>query len=440
MPVQVLAYDQRGHGGSGAATAGTATVEQLGDDLAELVGRVPGRVVLVGHGMGGLVVLALAVRHPVVLRERVGGLVLLATAAGGLAESSAALPSSVGRLVQDLHAILGSRIVSRVRSRLDKATTVGLRWLLLGEDPDGADVALVAEMVARHWPDVAALFRPALDRYDRRAALLAGRTCRCWRWWGSGIGWCRVRTRRRWRARCVRGRRGTWCRWRVSRRSRRGSWGWCTRWCGAVEPNGAVVRTVRCRDHPVINQRACAALRQTGGIQMPEFVNGLPLHALVVHGVVVLVPLAVLGAIVIAVWPWARRRIGWLVVGVAAVATALVPIATNSGEKLAGRLPENPLIEKHEELGELLVWFVLPLLVLVVALMLVDRAARVPVAVDGPGADTAARQAPAWTKIGLIVVAVLTVGSAVAAGVHVVRVGDAGSKAVWDGVQNTQPR
>lgn len=173
---------------------------------------------------------------------------------------------------------------------------------------------------------------------------------------------------------------------------------------------------------------------------MPEFVNGLPLHALVVHGVVVLVPLAVLGAIVIAVWPWARRRIGWLVVGVAAVATALVPIATNSGEKLAGRLPENPLIEKHEELGELLVWFVLPLLVLVVALMLVDRAARVPVAVDGPGADTAARQAPAWTKIGLIVVAVLTVGSAVAAGVHVVRVGDAGSKAVWDGVQNTQPR
>src|SRR2546430_3711756 len=55
-PIEVLAYDHRGHGGSSPATETTATVERLGDDLAELLERaVPhGKVVLVGHGMGGL--------------------------------------------------------------------------------------------------------------------------------------------------------------------------------------------------------------------------------------------------------------------------------------------------------------------------------------------------------------------------------------------------
>jgi glyceraldehyde-3-phosphate dehydrogenase/erythrose-4-phosphate dehydrogenase len=42
---------------------------------------------------------------------------------------------------------------------------------------------------------------------------------------------------------------------------------------------------------------------------VPLLVFGLPTHALLVHAVVVLVPLAVLGAVVVAVWPAARRRV-----------------------------------------------------------------------------------------------------------------------------------
>src|SRR5207244_258922 len=120
-------------------TAGTATVERLGDDLAELITeRVPGRAVLVGHGMGGLVCLALTARHQTLFSTRVAGMVLLATAAGRV--PGAALPQSVGRVVQDLEAILGARILEPVRHQLGKAKTIGLRWLLLGDDPDPDDV------------------------------------------------------------------------------------------------------------------------------------------------------------------------------------------------------------------------------------------------------------------------------------------------------------
>jgi uncharacterized membrane protein len=159
---------------------------------------------------------------------------------------------------------------------------------------------------------------------------------------------------------------------------------------------------------------------------MPEFVNGLPLHALVVHFVVVLLPLAVGGAIVIAAWPAARARFGWLVVAAAAVATVLVPVATSSGTKLQRRLPDNELVRTHQQLGDQMIYFAIPLLAAVVALMVVHEIGR--------------RQTVSWTKIATIGVAVLTIGFAVAAGVHVFRVGEAGSRAVWDGIENTQPR
>ncbi|MFC4851905.1 alpha/beta fold hydrolase [Actinophytocola glycyrrhizae] len=157
--VAVVAYDHRGHGDSSPATAATATLEQLADDLAEVVERaIPhGPVVIVGHGMGGHVAMAMAARNRLLAEHRLGALLLLSTSVGWVAET---LPRPLGRLVQDLHAILGPRLVDHVHRRIDKATTIGLRWLLLGDDPAEADVRLVAEMVSQHWPDTVAVFRP----------------------------------------------------------------------------------------------------------------------------------------------------------------------------------------------------------------------------------------------------------------------------------------
>ncbi|GAB1510308.1 DUF2231 domain-containing protein [Actinophytocola sp. KF-1] len=178
---------------------------------------------------------------------------------------------------------------------------------------------------------------------------------------------------------------------------------------------------------------------------MPEFIGGLPLHPLVVHFVVVLLVLAALGAVLSAVWPAARRRFGWLAFAASAVATALVPVATESGENLENRVGTSPLVRSHEELADLMIWWALGLTVALGALMVVHtmaaRKAPAKVAVGAGGAEEALtgepRKAPALV---MIVLAVLTVGLAVGTGIHVYRVGDAGARAVWEGVQNLPPQ
>ena len=86
-----------------------------------------------------------------------------------------------------------------------------------------------------------------------------------------------------------------------------------------------------------------------------------------VHGVVVLVPLAVLGGLIVVAWPAARRRYGRLVVAVAAVATVAIPFATSTGEGLEHRLPRTTPIETHAQLGDDLLVFVAGLLVALAA-------------------------------------------------------------------------
>ncbi|KAA9160213.1 hypothetical protein FPZ12_017835 [Amycolatopsis acidicola] len=152
---------------------------------------------------------------------------------------------------------------------------------------------------------------------------------------------------------------------------------------------------------------------------MPVFVSGLPLHVLVVHAVVVLVPLSVVAALVVALWPAARRRYGWLAVGVTAVAGVCIPVATSSGEDLRDRLVPTELIRQHAQLGDELLVFVAGLFVVLTALVWLGRQHKVP------------------TRILTPVLIVLTVALAGVSAVQVVRIGDSGARAAWSGVQYT---
>jgi uncharacterized membrane protein len=163
---------------------------------------------------------------------------------------------------------------------------------------------------------------------------------------------------------------------------------------------------------------------------MFDLINGIPLHPLVVHAIVVLLPLALLGTLAIAARPAWRRPYGPLVVAAVAVSAVLTPVATSSGEELEHRVGDPG---KHAELGDQLIWFVLPLLVLTVALVWVDRRATVAAAPVEGTQRVEGTQGTATTSGSRLptVLAVLAVVAALACTVQVYRVGDSGAKAAW---------
>lgn len=89
--IRMVFYDQRGHGRSDPASAASSSVPQLGDDLAAVIRAVAptGPVVLVGHSMGGMTIMALARSHPELFgyKGRVSGVALISTAARGITEA-----------------------------------------------------------------------------------------------------------------------------------------------------------------------------------------------------------------------------------------------------------------------------------------------------------------------------------------------------------------
>ncbi|HUR50751.1 MAG TPA: alpha/beta hydrolase [Mycobacteriales bacterium] len=88
-------WDQRSHGKSGRGAPPSATIDQLGEDLHAVIEACAptGRVVLVGHSMGGMTIMALADSHPELFGSRVVGVALVATSPGKLAEVTFGLPA-----------------------------------------------------------------------------------------------------------------------------------------------------------------------------------------------------------------------------------------------------------------------------------------------------------------------------------------------------------
>jgi hypothetical protein len=177
---------------------------------------------------------------------------------------------------------------------------------------------------------------------------------------------------------------------------------------------------------------------------VPTFVSGLPVHPLVVHAVVVLLPMAVVGSVLVAVWPASRARWAWPVVVLTAAAVVAIPLATSTGEGLEHNLPRTPAIAAHAELGDQLLVFAAPLLVCVAALAFLDRRRRHSVAAaqtGGPGAMTASTATSGGARLVAVLVAVLTVVFAVVCAVQVFRIGDSGARAAWGDVRYApQPR
>lgn len=148
-------------------------------------------------------------------------------------------------------------------------------------------------------------------------------------------------------------------------------------------------------------------------------IGGLPLHPLLVHAAVVLVPLAVAAVVLAQFWPAARRRLG-AVTPLAAIAVAVVvPLTLLAGLQLKEVVGPLPRVLRHEGYGRALLPWTLALAALAVVQWWWFRVERTP--------DRRAVR---------IVLAVATVVIGAGTIVAVVLAGDSGARAVWEGVLN----
>ncbi|GAA3481172.1 alpha/beta hydrolase [Streptomyces yanii] len=186
--VRTVHWDQRSHGrserGRAQAQGVTVGIDQLGRDLKAVIDAAApeGRLVLVGHSMGGMTIMALAEQYPQLIRERVAAVAFVGTSSGKLGEVSFGLPvagvNAVRRVLPGVLRALGSQAELVERGRRATADLfAGLikRYSFSSRDVDPA-VERFAERLIESTPiDVVAEFYPAFTEHDKSTALPAFR-------------------------------------------------------------------------------------------------------------------------------------------------------------------------------------------------------------------------------------------------------------------------
>ncbi|MFF7574267.1 alpha/beta fold hydrolase [Streptomyces sp. NPDC008061] len=186
--VRTVHWDQRSHGrserGRAQAEGVTVGIDQLGRDLKAVIDAAApeGRLLLVGHSMGGMTIMALADQYPQLIRDRVAAVAFVGTSSGKLGEVSFGLPvagvNAVRRVLPGVLKALGSQAELVERGRRATADLfAGLikRYSFGSRDVDPA-VERFAERLIESTPiDVVAEFYPAFTEHDKSAALPAFR-------------------------------------------------------------------------------------------------------------------------------------------------------------------------------------------------------------------------------------------------------------------------
>jgi pimeloyl-ACP methyl ester carboxylesterase len=174
-----IAYDARGHGRSSSTRLGSATLGQLGDDLAEVLRQLApeGPVVLAGHSMGGMTIMEYAHQHAEEFAARIAGLVFVATTAEGATHTRYGLPPHFARLMRAAETA-GAGVLARCGAwhphrAVLPALRPGLRWLLFGDGYEPSDLRLTMSSVGRASLRSIGGFRESIGAQQRLETLAA---------------------------------------------------------------------------------------------------------------------------------------------------------------------------------------------------------------------------------------------------------------------------
>lgn len=183
--VRTVHWDQRSHGRSARGVAQIqdgvpVSIEQLGRDLKAVIDAAApdGPIVLVGHSMGGMTVMALADQYPELIRDRVVAVALVGTSSGRLGEVNFGLPvagvNAVRRVLPGVLKALGQQaalVEKGRRATADLFAGVIKRYSFASRDVDPA-IARFAERMIEGTPiDVVAEYYPAFNDHDKTEAI-----------------------------------------------------------------------------------------------------------------------------------------------------------------------------------------------------------------------------------------------------------------------------
>ncbi|MFT4286730.1 alpha/beta fold hydrolase [Nocardioides sp.] len=180
--VRTVFYDQRSHGRSGRGSIKEGTIDQLGTDLKSVIDAVvpEGPVVLVGHSMGGMTIVAFAEQFPELFAPadqggRIAGVALISTTAGGLDPARLFFPLvparfGAGITSGTLRALArGHRAVDGARRLGRSIATVATDAFAFGDKVPAGYVEFVNDMLSATPFQVVAEFFPGfkeLDKFD----------------------------------------------------------------------------------------------------------------------------------------------------------------------------------------------------------------------------------------------------------------------------------
>ena len=182
--VRMVLYDQPGHGRSGRLERGEYTLDLLGAALKRVIEETTptGKVVLVGHSMGGMAIMALAEAESELFKPegRVGGVVLISTSAGELSGVTFGLPEVLVRFRKPLLPLISGAgwVTAGMLDRAREAST-DLAWLLTRRYGFGSAkvsptlVSYVERMNSATRTESVARYLRTLYSHDRVMALSA---------------------------------------------------------------------------------------------------------------------------------------------------------------------------------------------------------------------------------------------------------------------------
>jgi pimeloyl-ACP methyl ester carboxylesterase len=182
---RMVFWDQRGHGRSDPPKpGGELSIDVLGEDLyAVLEAACPtGPVILIGHSMGGMTMMALAAAHPELFAGpgrsgRIVGAALIGTSAGRFQQVSFGLPKNGAKLlhrtVPALFELLAKQnsLVDRGRRATGDLSLVLTKRYAFGSDVSESVVRFALEMIHSTSIEMIAQFFPIFDVHDKSAAL-----------------------------------------------------------------------------------------------------------------------------------------------------------------------------------------------------------------------------------------------------------------------------